>query len=127
MWFEGVAYAQATRAASATSEQVLFTTVIPLGFLFAIFYFVLIRPQAKKASEHERMLAALKRNDEVVTTGGLLGRIVELGDKLVTLEVAQGVRLRVERAQIASLSSYGKTAKGGGGRDKDEQGGSKAS
>ena len=88
MWFEGIAYAQAAGgSAGATSEQVLYTTIIPLGFLFAIFYFVLIRPQTKKAADHDKMLSALKRNDEVVTTGGLLGRIVELGDKLLALDV----------------------------------------
>ncbi len=120
MWLEGIAYAQAAAGGtSATSEQVLYTTIIPLGFLFAIFYFVLIRPQTKRASDHDKMLAALKRNDEVVTTGGILGRIVELGDKLVTLEVAQGVKIRVERPQIAALSTYGKIAKSGG-KEKEE-------
>jgi len=120
MWLEGIAYAQATGGGtSGTSEQVLFTTIIPLAFLFAIFYFVLIRPQSQKASEHEKMLAALKRNDEVVTTGGMLGRIVELGDKLVTLEIAQGVRVRVERPQIAALSTYSKLTRSGG-KEKEE-------
>ena len=120
MWLEGIAHAQAAASsASGTSEQVLYTTIIPLGFLFAIFYFVLIRPQTKKASDHEKMLAALKRNDEVVTTGGMLGRIVELGDKVVTLEIAQGVKVRVERPQIAALSTYSKMAKSGG-KEKEE-------
>ena len=54
------------------------------------------------------MLAALKRNDEVVTTGGLLGKVIELGDKVVTLEIAPNVRVRVERSQITAISSYGK-------------------
>ncbi len=111
MFFEGVAWAQqAAGSAQAGGEQVLFTTVVPLALLFAIFYFLIIRPQTKKASEHSQMLAALKRNDEVITTGGLIGRIHELGDKVVTLEIAPNVRVRVERPQIASLSSYGKTA-----------------
>jgi|SRR3972149_5069894 len=119
MWFEGIAYAQAAGGSSGTSEQVLLTTVIPLAFLFAIFYFLLIRPQTKKASEHSKMLAALKRNDEVVTTGGIIGRIAELSDKVVTLEIAQGLRIRVERAQIAALSTYGKMPKSGG-KEKEE-------
>ncbi len=122
MWFEGIAYAQAvggSSGASGTSEQVLFTTVIPLAFLFAIFYFVLIRPQTQKASEHAKMLAALKRNDEVVTTGGIIGRIAELSDKVVTLEIAPNLRIRVERAQIAALSTHGKTPKSGG-KEKEE-------
>src|SRR5436309_956057 len=114
MWFEGIAYAQAAGGGGGTSEQVLYTTVVPLALLFAIFYFVLIRPQAKKASDHTKMLSALKRNDEIVTTGGLIGRVVEVGDKLVVLEVAQNVRVRVERQQVASLSTYGKSMKPGG-------------
>lgn len=118
MWFESLAWAQSAPTASSGAEQVLYTTVVPLGLLFAIFYFVLIRPQAKKAAEHDKMLAGLKRNDEVVTTGGLIGRVVELGDKVLTLEIAQNVRVRVERPQISALSSYGKSLKGG--KDKDD-------
>jgi preprotein translocase subunit YajC len=110
MLFEGIAWAQTAGAsAQGGSEQMLFTTIVPLAVLFAIFYFLLIRPQTKKAQEHDRMLKALKRNDEVVTNGGMLGRIVELGDKLVVLEIAPNVRVRIERPQIATLSSYGKT------------------
>ena len=108
MFFEGTAWAQSAAGGGAASQQVIFTTVIPLAALFGIFYFMLIRPQTKKASEHSKMLSELKRNDEIVTTGGMLGKIVELGDKVVTLEIAPNVRVRIERPQIASLSSYGK-------------------
>lgn len=109
MWFEGIAYAQTAAGGAGASQQVMFTTVIPLVFLFGIFYFLLIRPQTKKASELQKMLAALKRNDEVVTNGGLLGKVVELGDRVLVLEIAPNVRVRVERAQIAGLSSYTKS------------------
>jgi len=126
MWFEGIAWAQqaaatgaAASGAEAGGQQLIFTTVIPLVALFAIFYFLLIRPQSQKAGEHSKMLAGLKRNDEVVTQGGLIGRIVEMGDKVVTLEIAANVRVRVERPQIASLSTYSKTASKGGGKDKE--------
>ncbi len=108
MWFEGIALAQNAAGSPLASEQVIYTTVIPLAALFGIFYFMLIRPQTKKAAEHSKMLRELKRNDEVVTTGGLIGRITEIGDKVVTLEIAQNVRVRVERPQIASLSAYSK-------------------
>jgi preprotein translocase subunit YajC len=117
MWFEGIAYAQQAAASSGAGEQVLFTTVIPLVFLFAIFYFLLIRPQTKKAGDLQKMLAALKRNDEVVTTGGLIGKIVELKDKTVTLEIAPNVRVMVERAQIAALSPYGRGASKAAAKD----------
>lgn len=109
MFFEGIAYAASAPAAGTSSnQQVFFTTIIPLALLFAIFYFLLIRPQSQKAKQHDKMIRELKRNDEVVTTGGLIGRIHELGDRIVTLEIAQGVRVRVERPQIAALSSAGK-------------------
>jgi preprotein translocase subunit YajC len=120
MWLEGIVWAQTAGGAEAGSQQVLFTTVIPLVALFAIFYFVLIRPQSQKAAEHTKMLGALKKNDEVVTQGGLIGRIVELGDKVVTLEIAPNVRVRVERPQIASLSAYGKTTPKAGAKEKGE-------
>jgi preprotein translocase subunit YajC len=127
MWLEGIARAQQATGAAAGAEaggqQVIFTTVIPLAALFAIFYFLLIRPQSQKAGEHRKMLGALKRNDEVVTQGGLIGRIVELGDKVVTLEIAPNVRVRVERPQIASLSSYSKAAPKGGSKQGSKESG----
>ena len=109
MWFEGIAYAESAANNAGAGQQVIFTTVIPLVFLFGIFYFLLIRPQAKKASDLQKMLAALKRNDEVITTGGLIGKVVELGDRVVVLEIAQNVKVRVERSQIGALSSYSKS------------------
>lgn len=110
--FEGIAYAQAAAAAPTDMfGQILTSPVVPIAFIFIVMYFLLLRPQSKKANDHQKMLAALKRNDEVVTTGGLIGRIAELGDKLVTLEIAPNVRVRVERSQIASLSGYGKAQK----------------
>ncbi|MGH7779875.1 MAG: preprotein translocase subunit YajC [Candidatus Binataceae bacterium] len=111
MFFEGIAYAQTAAAGSNPSQQVFLTTVIPLALLFGIFYFLLIRPQTQKAKAHDRMLKELKRNDEVVTTGGIIGRIHELGEKIATLEVAPNVRVKVDRSQIAALSSFGKPEK----------------
>lgn len=108
MFFEGVAFAQGAANAGG-NEQMLFSTIIPLALLFGIFYFLIIRPQTKRASEHSKMVGGLKRNDEVVTNGGLIGRVTDLGDKIVTIEVAPNIRVRVERSQIASLSTYGKT------------------
>jgi preprotein translocase subunit YajC len=110
MFFEGVAWAQAAGGAQAGTEQTLLSTVVPLAAIFGVFYFLLIRPQTKKAQEHSKMLGELKRNDEVVTTGGIVGKITELGDKVVTVEIAPNVRVRIERAQISGLSSYGKAS-----------------
>jgi preprotein translocase subunit YajC len=114
MWFEGTAFAQASSGAAGPQglfDQFLTNPVVPIALIFAVMYFMFIRPQSKKASDHEKLLTDLKRNDEVVTTGGLIGRIAEISDKLITLEIAPNVRVRVERSQIASLSSYGKPPK----------------
>jgi preprotein translocase subunit YajC len=120
MLLEGIAWAQAAAAsgpAPTTFDQIVTNPAVPIALIFGVMYFLFIRPQTKKANDHQKMLSALKRNDEVVTTGGLIGRVAELGDKLVTLEIAQGVRVRVERSQIASLSTYGKMPK----REKGDQ------
>ena len=112
MWslFEGIAWAQSVAAGTQGSEYGTLIQMAPIVGIIAIFYFLIIRPQTQKASEHTKMLGALKKNDEVTTTGGLIGKITELGDKVVTLEVAQNVRVRVERTQIGGLSAYGKAS-----------------
>jgi preprotein translocase subunit YajC len=96
------AWAQATHGAPPALVQFL-----PLILIFVVFYFLLIRPQQQKSKEHRTMLANLKRNDEVITSGGLYGKVVALTDKVVTLEIAQNVRVRVDRPQIASLAKSG--------------------
>ncbi len=74
---------------------------LPLIIIFLIFYFLLIRPQQKKAREHQEFLNGLQRGDEVMTVGGLIGKITGLTDQVVTLEVADKVKVKVARAQIA--------------------------
>ncbi|HEY4644931.1 MAG TPA: preprotein translocase subunit YajC [Steroidobacteraceae bacterium] len=81
--------------------------IIMMGLFFVIFYFMLIRPQSKRAKEHRTMLAALASGDEVVTSGGILGRVVEVGENFVTIEVAEGVRLKVQKPQVTSLVPKG--------------------
>ena len=76
---------------------------LPLVLVFVIFYLLLIRPQQKKAKDHQEMLSRLKKNDEVMTSGGIYGKVVALADNVVTVEVAPNVRLRVHRPQIASV------------------------
>jgi preprotein translocase subunit YajC len=115
MLFEGTAWAQAA-AGGAVSEYAGIIQMVPIVAVIAVFWFLVIRPQSQKAKEHSKMLKELKRNDEVVTTGGVIGRIVELGDAVVTLEVAPNVRIRVERPQVANISTYGK---GGGKKEKE--------
>jgi preprotein translocase subunit YajC len=112
MWFEGIAWAQANAGSAGPQgmlDQIISFPAVPMVLIIGVIYFLMIRPQTQKASAHQKMLKALKRNDEVVTTGGLVGRVAELDDKVVVLEIAQGVRVRVERQHISALSSYGKT------------------
>lgn len=96
----GVAWGQA----APPSGPSLLASLFPLLLIFIVFYFLLIRPQQQKQREHQKMLASLKVNDEVVTTGGLIGRIVQLSDRVLTLEIAPNVRVRVERSYVAALA-----------------------
>ena len=77
--------------------------LVPILLVFVVFYFILIRPQQRKQKEHQAMVEALKKNDRVVTVGGLHGRILEVSDAVVTLEIAKGVSVRHERSQIGSV------------------------
>jgi preprotein translocase subunit YajC len=79
----------------------LMPTLVMFAAMFAIFYFLMIRPQQKQRQERERMLGAIKRGDKIVTTGGLFGTVTNLTDKTVTLRVADQVKLEFERGAIA--------------------------
>lgn len=94
------------QAATGGAQSTL-ATILPLVLIFVVFYFLLIRPQSKRAKEHREMVAKLAAGDEVVTTGGILGRIGEVSDHFVTLEVANNVSIRVQRIQIAQLMPKG--------------------
>jgi preprotein translocase subunit YajC len=96
----GTAWAQ-----SAGGAPPALVSFAPLVLVFVVFYFLLIRPQQQKAKEHRGMLDNLKKNDEVITNGGLYGRVVTLESRIVTLEIAPNVRVRVDRPQIASLAT----------------------
>jgi preprotein translocase subunit YajC len=85
--------------------------IIILVVFVAVFYFLLIRPQQKRMKDQQAMLSRLASGDEVVTTGGILGRIIEVSDPFVTLEIADGVRIKVQKAQITQLMPKG-TLKG---------------
>jgi preprotein translocase subunit YajC len=84
---------------------------LPLIFIFVVFYFLLIRPQAKKAKEHKQMVEALAKGDEVVTNGGLLGRISKVGDNFIELDITEGITVKVQRQAVANLMPKG-TIKG---------------
>ena len=103
------AYAQAAGGAPGAGAGV--SQIVILVVFVAIFYFMLIRPQQKRMKEQQAMLSKLATGDEVVTSGGILGRITEVGESFITLEVADGVRIRVQRGQISQLMPKG-TLKG---------------
>ena len=96
----GLAYAQSGAGAAGPSPIV---NMLPIVLMFVVLYFVLIRPQQKRASEHESMVKNLKRNDEIVTTGGIHGRVQSLADSVLVVEIAPNVRIKLERAQVASV------------------------
>ena len=98
------------QAAGAPGPSPLAMPLMMVAFV-AIFYFLLIRPQQKKQKEHQAMLSKLAVGDEVVTAGGILGRIVEVGDQFLTIEIAQDVRIKVQRFQVTTIVPKG-TLKG---------------
>jgi len=89
------AYAQATGGAEAS-----FISFVPLVLMFVLLWFLLIRPQMKRQKEHKQMVEALQKGDEVVAAGGLLGRITRLTEHYVTLEVANGTEIVIQRAAV---------------------------
>ena len=105
MW--DIAYAQSAPGAAGPGP---FVTILPFILIFVIMYFMVIRPQQKKARDHQDMLGKLKRNDEVMTSGGIYGKVVDLKESVVTLEVAPNVRIRVHRPQIAAVLTGEKAA-----------------
>ena len=84
--------------------------LLPFILIFVIMYFMVIRPQQKKSKEHQDLLNKLKKNDEVMTSGGIYGKVVDLKETVVTLEVAPNVRIRVHRPQISAVLTGEKSA-----------------
>lgn len=96
-------------------------SLIPLILIFVIFYFLLLRPQIKRAKEHRKMTETLARGDEVVTNGGLLGRITRLDEAFISVEVADGVVVRVQRTAISQMMPKGTFRKENKGKSKSEK------
>ena len=91
------AYAQAAGGAAAI------TSFVPLILIFGIMYFLLIRPQQKKLKEHKAMVAALRKGDQVITQGGIIGKVYKAGETEVEVDIADGVRVRVVRSTITQV------------------------
>ncbi|MEO5734345.1 MAG: preprotein translocase subunit YajC [Rubrivivax sp.] len=103
--FISEAFAQ-TAPATTGGESSLFS-LLPLVLMFVVLYFIMIRPQMKKQKEHKAMIAALAKGDEVVISGGVLGRVSKLGDAMLGVEVANGVELQVQRGAVVQVLPRG--------------------
>ena len=96
------AYAQA-----AAGGEPGFLGLLPIVLMFVLLYFLMIRPQMKRAKEQKQMTEALQKGDEIVTSGGIVGRVSEIQDTYVDLEVAAGVQIKVQRAAVQTLLPKG--------------------
>ncbi len=102
------AYAQTAGAPAAAGPMDMLQSVAPLIFIFGIFYFLMIRPQQQRAKQHKAALAQLRRGDTVVTSGGIIGTVSRVvSDEEVTVDIAEGVRVRVVRSTITGLTAKG--------------------
>ena len=111
--FISEAFAQAAPAPTAAADSPFGSlgTMLPLVLMFVVLYFIMIRPQMKRQKEHKAMVEALAKGDEIVTAGGVLGRVSKLGDTFLSIEVANGVELQVQRSavvQVLPKGTYGK-------------------
>ncbi len=109
--FESIAYAMgqlsqtmpAGRQAQGQQAPSPLVSFMPIILIFAIFYFLLIRPQQKKQKDHQKMLGELKKNDEIITTGGVHGTIVNVKENTFTIRVNENVRLEISKSAVAGL------------------------
>ena len=102
--FISSAYAQ---AAAGGSTQDTLLGMLPLVLMFVVLYFVMIRPQMKKQKEHRAMVEALAKGDEVVTAGGMLGRVSKIGEFYLSVELANGVEVQMQRSAVATVLPKG--------------------
>ena len=101
-FFISNAYAQAGDAGPGGLMSFL-----PLIVIFAVFYFMLIRPQMKRSKEHKQLVSQLSKGDEVITNGGLLGKITDVSDTFVTLELADNLQIKLQRQAVANVMPKG--------------------
>lgn len=100
----GSAQAQTAAPASPSAGLLEF---LPLLVLFVVFYFMLIRPQMKRQKEHRQMVDALAKGDEVVTSGGIAGKITDVGDSFMTVEIAKGIEVKVQKQAVGAVLPKG--------------------
>lgn len=104
-FFIAEAYAEGAPAAAPGGDPM--TGMLFFIGMIVIFYFLLIRPQQKRAKEHRKMVEALEKGNEVVTSGGVLGKVVEVGEQYLTVEIADGVQIRIQRHAVSTVLPKG--------------------
>ena len=120
--FHLMSSAQAQAGANAAGSDFLGSFLVPLLLVFAVFYFLLIRPQNKKLREHRRMVEALRRGDKVITGGGIIGSVAKVdNDTEITLEIAPGVKVKILRQSVTDV--LGKNQPADGNKKKEAGGG----
>jgi preprotein translocase subunit YajC len=107
--FISSAFAQTAPAAAATGGGIesSLMSMLPLVLMFVVLYFVMIRPQMKKQKEHRAMIDAIAKGDEIVTAGGLIGKVTKLGESYVSVELAQGVEVQMQRSAVVQVLPKG--------------------
>jgi len=106
--FISQAHAQVAPAPAATESPFgNLGTMLPLVLMFVVLYFVMIRPQMKRQKEHKTMVDALAKGDEIVTSGGLLGKITKIGESFIGIEIANGVEIQVQRSAVVQVLPKG--------------------
>jgi len=108
------AFAQTAPAATAGGGNLMssLTGMMPLVLMFVVLYFIMIRPQMKRQKEHRAMIDALAKGDEIVTSGGLVGKVTRLSEGFVHLEVTSGVEVQVQRSAVAQVLPKGTLSTG---------------
>lgn len=105
--FISSAFAQTAPAAADGGMMGSLTSMLPLVLMFVVLYFLMIRPQMKRQKEHRAMIDALAKGDEIVTSGGLLGKVSSLGEGFVRVEISNGVEVQIQRSAVAQVLPKG--------------------
>ncbi len=113
--FAGTAYAMGGAPGGPGGSGSFFVQLLPLLLIFVVFYFLLIRPQQARQRKHQEMLKAIKKGDEVYTAGGLRGKVTGTAEKVLTLEIADNVRVKVYRSFVAGVVTPGEDVRPEGG------------
>ncbi|MGC1711513.1 MAG: preprotein translocase subunit YajC [Methyloceanibacter sp.] len=112
----GFAYAQAAQDTFGMLNSLLIPTMLIIG----IMYFLMIRPQQKRLKEHQAMVAGVRRGDTIVTSGGIIGKVVKVDEQELQVEIAEGVKIKVLRSTISEVRGKGEAAPAAKGKAKDK-------